>query len=88
LRSMQRVYVYAGSGDDERECLDTRWSLNGSREGSWNKMGSSRAPRRQRVATMRSRKARIPLGVQVHLERWDDTVLLVDFDGGEHGGGL
>jgi hypothetical protein len=37
---------------------------------------------------MRSRKARIPLGVQVHLERWDDTVLLVDFDGGEHGGGL
>ena len=51
-------------------------------------MRSSRAPGRQRVATMRDRKARMSLGVQVHLEQWDDTVLLVDFDRGEHGGGL
>ena len=37
---------------------------------------------------MRDRKARIPLGVQVHLEQWDDARLLVGFDGGEHSGGL
>ena len=81
-----RVYVYAGSGDSGEECLD-RDGLPMEVEGSWN-MGSSRAPRRQRVATMRDRKARIPLGVPVHLEQWDDRVLLVDFDSGEHGGGL
>ena len=56
--------------------------------GSWNNMGPSRAPRRERVTTMRDRKARIPLGVQVHLEQWGDKVRLVDFDSGEHGGGL
>ncbi len=37
---------------------------------------------------MRDRKARIPLGAQVHLEQWGDTVRLVDFDSGEHGGGF
>ena len=34
------------------------------------------------------RKARIPLGVEDHLEQWGDRVLLVDFDSGDHGGGL
>ena len=30
-------------------------------------------------------EARIPIGVEVHLEQWGDTVLLLDFDSGEHG---
>jgi hypothetical protein len=86
IPGMQRVYVYAEFTQDPVTMSESVWTRMVSQwkpRGSWN-IESSRAPRRQRVATMHRRKARIPLGVQV---QWDDRALLVDFNGGEHGGG-
>jgi len=65
------------------------WTTNGSREDHGIRWGlAARLVDKDKGCTMRNRKARIPLGEEVHPEQWGDTVLLVDFDSGEHGGGL
>ena len=64
------------------------WTPNGSREDHGIRWGLAARLVDKGWPTMRNRKARIPLGEQVHPEQWGDTVLLVDFDSGEHGGGL
>lgn len=63
---MQGQPFYAGSGDgDQEEVFGQRWILNGSRGGSWNKIGPSRAPCRERVGTMRKTERRAcPLGAE------------------------
>ena len=85
MRSMQHPF-YAGSGDNDR-VFGQRWAPNGSQGDhgvSWDLAARLVDRGWPRCA---DREARIPLGVEVHLEKWGDTVLLVDFDSGEHGDG-
>lgn len=65
-----------------------RWTPNGSQEDHGIRWGLAARLVDKGWPRCADRKARIPFGVEVHLEQWGDTVLLVDFDGGEHGGGL